>query len=226
VEITLQDLVVDFADFFDELFAVGVRFDLELFGNLFDDVIGAERFVFPPDRLHSDDVDDARKVVFAADGDLNRDGIALKLRADLIEGAGKVGPDAVHLVDETDARDAVLVRLPPHGFRLRLDAGDRVEHGDGAVEDAERPLDLGGEVHMAGGVDDVDAMVAPHAGRRRRRNGDAALLLLLHPVHHGRTFMHLTDLVGDAGIEQDALGRRRLAGIDVGHDADVAAAIE
>jgi hypothetical protein len=38
--------------------------------------------------------------------------------------------------------------------------------------------------------------------------------------------MHLTDLVGDAGIEQDALGRRRLPGIDVGHDADVAAAIE
>jgi hypothetical protein len=38
--------------------------------------------------------------------------------------------------------------------------------------------------------------------------------------------MHLTDLVGDAGLEQDALGRRRLAGIDVGHDADIATAIE
>jgi hypothetical protein len=32
----------------------------------------------------------------------------------------------------------------------------------------------------------------------------------------------LTDLVVDAGVEQDPLGRRRLAGIDVGHDADVA----
>jgi hypothetical protein len=69
-------------------------------------------------------------------------------------------------------------------------------------------------------------MVAPGAGRRRGRDRDAALLLLLHPVHHGRTFMHLTDLVGDAGIEQDALGRRRLAGINVGHDADVATASE
>jgi hypothetical protein len=34
--------------------------------------------------------------------------------------------------------------------------------------------------------------------------------------------VHFTDLVGDAGVEQDALGRRRLAGIDVGHDADIA----
>ena len=34
--------------------------------------------------------------------------------------------------------------------------------------------------------------------------------------------MHLTDLVADTGVVEDALGRRRLAGIDVRHDADVA----
>src|SRR5262245_46607233 len=38
--------------------------------------------------------------------------------------------------------------------------------------------------------------------------------------------MNLTDLVGDAGVEKNALGRGRLAGIDVGHDADVATTIE
>jgi hypothetical protein len=38
--------------------------------------------------------------------------------------------------------------------------------------------------------------------------------------------MHLADLVGLAGVEKDALGRRGLAGIDVGHDADVAVALE
>jgi len=32
----------------------------------------------------------------------------------------------------------------------------------------------------------------------------------------------LTDLVRDAGVEQDALGRGRLTGVDVRHDADVA----
>ena len=70
--------------------------------------------------------------------------------------AEEVGADAVHLVDEAHARDVVLVGLAPHRLGLRLDAGDRVEHRDRAVEDAQRPLDLDGEVDVAGRVDDVD----------------------------------------------------------------------
>jgi hypothetical protein len=35
--------------------------------------------------------------------------------------------------------------------------------------------------------------------------------------------VHLTDTVVHTRIEEDALGRRRLAGVDVSHDADVAA---
>ena len=66
----------------------------------------------------------------------------------------------------------------------------------------------------------------PEAGRRGRRDRDAALLLLLHPVHGRGAVVHFTDLVGLAGVVQDALGRSRLPGIDVGHDADVPIAIE
>src|SRR5204863_9278876 len=73
-----------------------------------------------------------------------------------------------------------------------------------------------------GRVDDVDAVIAPEAGRRRRRDGDTALLFLLHPVHDGGAFVHFADLVCDPGIEQDPLGGRGLAGLDVRHDADVA----
>ena len=60
----------------------------------------------------------------------------------------------------------VLVGLAPHRLGLRLDAGDRVEHRDRAVEHAQRPLDLDGEVDVAGRVDDVDPAVAPLAGGR------------------------------------------------------------
>jgi hypothetical protein len=38
--------------------------------------------------------------------------------------------------------------------------------------------------------------------------------------------MHLANLVTDAGVEQDALRGGGLAGIDVGHDAEVAVAID
>ncbi len=138
----------------------------------------------------------------------------------------EVGADAIHLVDETDARDVVLVRLAPHRFGLRLDARHRVEHRHRTVEHAQRALHLNGEIDVAWGVDDVDPVVAPIAGGRRGSDGDSALLLLLHPIHGGGAFMHLTDLIGAAGIIENALGRRGLAGIDMGHNADIAIAVE
>ena len=69
----------------------------------------------------------------------------------------EVGADAVHLVDVGDARHVVLVGLTPHGLRLGLDTGDRVEQRDRSVEHAQRTLDLDREVDVAGRVDDVDA---------------------------------------------------------------------
>src|SRR3546814_4963320 len=57
-------------------------------------------------------------------------------------------------------------------------------------------------------------------------SSDLTLLLLLHPVHGGIAVMDFADLIRPARIKQDALGRRRLTGINVGHDADVAIHIE
>ena len=110
-----------------------------------------------------------------------------------------VRPDLVHLVDEADARDVVLGRLAPDGFRLGLDAFLAVEHGDRAVEHAQGALDLGGEVHVAGGVDQVDvvelAVAVPLAERGGGVDRDAALLLFGVEVHDGGAFVHLADLV-------------------------------
>ena len=83
---------------------------------------------------------------------------------DHVDAAEEVGADAVHLVDEAHARHVVLVGLAPDRLGLGLHAGDGVEHRDRAVEHAQRPLDLDGEVDVAGRVDDVDPRVAP-AGR-------------------------------------------------------------
>src|SRR5205085_11692067 len=127
--------------------------------------------------------------------------------------------------DEAYARHAVLVGLTPDGLRLGLDSGDAVEDGDRAVEHAKAALDLHREVHVAGRVYDVDAVLCagalPEAGRGGRGDRDAALLLLLHPVHRRRTLVHLANLVRDARVEEHALGRSGLTGIDVRHDADV-----
>jgi hypothetical protein len=90
--------------------------------------------------------------------------VAAQAIADLVHAAVGVGAGAVELVDEHQARHAVLVGLAPHRLGLRLHAAHGVEHGHGAVEHAQRALHLDGEVHVAGRVDDVHAVLAPEAG--------------------------------------------------------------
>src|SRR6056297_2093864 len=200
---------------------------------------GAEVLAQPDPFFHGDEVDDALELVFGPDRQRDRRGGRAGAVLDHLHAVEEVGADLVHLVDEDDARHLVAVGLAPDRFGLRLDPGVAVEKRDRAVEDRERALNLDGEIDVPRRVDDVEAelrvrrafgggvvLTLPEGRRGRRGDRDATLLLLLHPVHRGGAIVDFADLVGAAGVEKDALGRRRLAGIDVGHDADVAVALE
>ena len=84
-----------------------------------------------------------------ADRQLDRHRVGAEPVDHRLHAAVEVGADPVHLVDVGDPRDVVLVGLAPDGLGLRLDAGDRVEQRDRAVEHAQRALDLDGEVDVA-----------------------------------------------------------------------------
>jgi len=116
--------------------------------------------------------------------------------------------------------------LSADGLGLRLHTGHAAEHSDRPVQHPQRAFDLDGEIDVSRRIDDVDPVVLPVAGGGGGRDRDAPLLLLAHPVHRGGAVVDLTELVGLARVEQDPLGRGRLAGIDVGHDADVADPLE
>ena len=219
-EVGLHQLVVELGDRLDQDGARLVGCVDQVLGDV-DDLDLLAEVVLVNRCLLGDEVDDAGELGLRADRQLNRDRVgaeALDHRADahLEAGAG-----AVHLVDVGDARHLVGVGLAPDGLGLRLDAGDRVEDGYCAVEHAQRTLDLDGEVDVARRVNDVDAVVVPESSRRSGGDRDSALLLLLHPVHRGCALVNFTDLVRAAGVVQDALSRRRLTGVDVGHDPDV-----
>ncbi len=188
--------------------------------------LGAEPFVVPDARLHAHEIDHALEIAFGADRQLDGDRLGAEAGLDVIDAVEEVGADLVHLVGEDDARHVVFVALTPDRLGLRLDALVAIEHADGAVEHAQRTLDLDGEVDVAGRVDDVQALAVPERGGRGRRDGDAALLLLLHPVHRRGAFVHLADLVALAGVIEDPLRRRRLPGIDVGHDAEITVVLD
>ena len=132
----------------------------------------------------------------------------------------------VHLVDEADTGDVVLISLTPHGLRLGLDTFLTVEHGNCTVEDAQRALNLNREVNVTGGVDDVDLVTVPEGGHGCGGDGNTTLLFLLHPVGGRGAIVRLANLVVDARVEQNTFGHGGLAGIDVSHDADVANLIE
>ena len=127
----------------------------------------------------------------------------------------------VHLIDVDHAGDMVGVGLTPHRLGLGLHAALCAHHRDGTVQHPQGALHLHGEIHVARGVDDVDACPLPEAGGGGAGDGDAALLLLHHPVHGGGSLVDLAQLVGAARVEKDALRGGGLSGVDVGHDADV-----
>ena len=178
-----------------------------------------------------DEVGHADELVVAADRHVADDGFRAQAFLDAFDAMGEVRAHAVHLVDVAHARHVVLVREPPVGFRLRLDAGHAVEHDDGAVEHAQAAVDLDREVDVPRRVDEVDLIALPLAGDRRALDRDAALALLLEVVG-GRAglavlrVVDFDDLVLLARVIEHALGGRGLARIDMGDDADVAVQLE
>ena len=81
---------------------------------------------------------------------------------------------------------------------------------------------------MAGGVNNIDAVFfasvsrSPKTSGGGRSDGNAALALLFHPIHYRLAFVHLTDLVRNPCIEQNALGNRSFSSVNVSDDADIA----
>ncbi len=140
---------------------------------------------------------------------------------DRVEDGVDVGSGAVDLVDEQQRRHAEPLQRPHQDPGLRLHPLDGGQHQHGAVEHTEDPLDLGDEVGVPGGVDDVDDEVV----ERERHDGgldrDAAAALEREAVGAGGAGVDRARLVDDAGEVQEALGEGGLTGVDVGEDAQV-----
>ena len=99
----------------------------------------------------------------------------------------------------------------------------------------ERTFNLGREVHVTGRINNVDTLLdalpgtpggIPSAGNGGGGDRDATLAFLLHPVRGGGPFVHLADLMDHAGVEEDTLGERGLARIDMRGDANITGALE
>ena len=226
IQVLFHDVVVEFSHSFKHLLPIFLGLVEHICGNLVDLILGAKSLVIVEKSLHSYEIDRAAKLAFPPDRNLNGYRVCPKPINDRLHAGEKVGPDTIHLIHECDARNTILVRLPPNRFGLRLDSLHGIEHGNRAVKDPQGSLNLDGEVYVTGSIDDIDAVIFPETGRCGRGNGNPAFPLLFHPVHRGSTLMYLTHLMGQPRVVQNALGRRCLAGINVSHDADIARTFE
>ena len=170
----------------------------------------------------TEQVDHALEAGFFTDGQLNGHRTCLEPAANGLDGALVACAHPVHFVDEANAGHVVLICLAPHRLRLGLHAGHGIHNYNAAIQDAQAPFHLGGEVHMAGGIDDIDPMVAPIGGGGGGGDCDAPFPFLGHPVHGGGPLVHLPHAADPPGQKQQPFGNGRLAGIYVGNEPDIA----
>src|SRR5438309_10241843 len=96
------------------------RLLLQVGGNLIRFILSAHRLVFPDDRLHGNQVDDAEKFRFLSDGNLNRDRLGTETFAVGIDGMLEIRTHLVSLINGAYTGNTVLVGRASVLFRLRL----------------------------------------------------------------------------------------------------------
>ena len=120
----------------------------------------------------------------------------------------------------------VAVGLPPDCFRLWFHSVSSTEQYDQPVDHPHGAFYLYREIDVAGGVYDVNGIISILPGPLRLGSGggdgDAPLALFLQIVHNCRAIVDFADAMRAAGVEKDALGKRRFTGIDMSRNADIA----
>ena len=231
-----HQIVVQIADLLYQLGTVKLCVVLHILRNLSDgDVVAL--LIIVNVGLHLHQVDDPLEIIFLADRQLQTDRVLSKSGTDLLYGIVEIGAKNVHLVDESHSRNVVCVCLTPYIFRLRLNTALGAEYANRTVQYTQGTLNLYGEVHVSRSINDIDPVLqgirlrlavlfqCPVTGGGSGSDRDTSLLLLLHPVHCRSTFMSITDLVVYAGIVENTLCQRSLAGIDMSHDTNISGSL-
>ena len=98
---------------------------------------------------------------------LYRERRGLKPIAHGLQNLFKVGSYAVHLVNETEPRNLVVIGLTPNRFTLSLNTFNRTENDNGTVENSQTAFHFRREINVPGRVDDVDRVIIPFTGHGR-----------------------------------------------------------
>ena len=141
---------------------------------------------------------------------------------DLVDDLEGVAAFAVHLVAEGQDRQVAQAADLEQLAGLAFHALGAVDHHDRGIHGGQRAVGVFGKIAVAGGVDQVEAVLPEIEGHGRGRDRDAALLLHLHEVRPRAPRLalgaHLTRHLDGAAEQQELFGQRGLAGVGVRDD--------
>ena len=173
-------------------------------------------------------VDDRAEQLVDADAGLGRceDGVVGGQAEHVLDLEGDILRPGGGQVDLVDHRDDLEPRLDGHvrvGDGLGLHALRRIDQQQHALARGQGPRDFVVEIDVAGRVDQVEhvllAVERVVDGRAVGLDGDAHLAFEVHVVEE--LLAHLALLDGPGG-DENAVGQRAFAVVDVGDDAEVA----
>ena len=161
----------------------------------------------------------ALETLARADRPVDRIGADAQLVLNLLEQVVGVARLAVHLVDERENRHAAHRAHLEQLARLRLDALGGVDDHDRGVRSHQRAVGILGEVLVARGVQDIDALALIPELQHRGRDRNTALLFDLHPVGNRMAAVFLAldhaGLLDGAAVKQEFLRDGGFAGVRV-----------
>ena len=178
--------------------------------------------------LHVDEVYHTTDILLKTNWQVDWEGLLAQAAMDRLDRLVEVATSLVDLVDKADTWHTVFVSLAPHRLTLGFYPHLAIKDCHCAVEYAQATLHLGSKVDVPRGVNDVNLVTLPKAGHCCRGNGNTTLFFLAHPVGGGTTIItaHGTNLVVNTGAVQNTFCRRRLAGVDMGNNTNVAKVLQ
>ena len=126
--------------------------------------------------------------------------------AQIGERRGSIGAGGIHLVDEDEGGYLVSGEQSPQGFGVALHAVGAGDHENRVVEHTQHTFGFGGEVHVAGCVEQREVQIAAAHGCLVGMDGDAALFLQRFGVEEGVAVVHATEFADASGAVQQRFG--------------------
>ena len=142
-----------------------------------------------------------------------------QLPAEAVQQLGPAAAGKIHFGDKQHRGDLIVHQQPPKRPGVGLDAVRPADHQNGVIQHLEHPLRLGGEIHMARGVQQGQLPAAPLHMGLGGEDRDAPLPLQGVVVHGRVAVIHPPQAPQQAAAVEDGLRQGGLPRVHVGQEA-------